>query len=99
LDMEKHVQLQGRLTQDGASIGKLFHGLPKERRHQLSNDLAPGHILESMLGEERDPAAWQSNARLGDDFDALSPEKQNRRLLKRELEVLAKSGTDLEKTT
>ncbi|RYZ10383.1 MAG: hypothetical protein EOO24_09315 [Comamonadaceae bacterium] len=98
-DMQTYVQLQGRLIERSNLASLRLQALPGPERDRIALEMRAGSILPAVYGSPgRD---WFQAAGLGDRtaFDALSPAKQARRLMKREVEVIARHATDMEKSS
>ncbi len=99
LDMQKLRELRGTLVQDASLVMERVLSLPAGKREVLVHELSGTHVLDEIFQlEDGRPGEWKALAGLGEHFDQLGAGKQARRLIRREMEVIVKSATDLEKT-
>jgi len=96
LDMGKLIEIQSNMVVDSSVIANRYYSLPKMAQNALFEILADHHMLVQLFGDS--PVGWQREAGLPDDFERLPKEEQHRLLVEREIGVLMKIGTDLEKT-
>ncbi len=96
LDMGKLSELQSNMVADSSVIANRYYSLPKMAQNALFEILADHHMLAQLFGDS--PVGWQREAGLPEGFERLPKEEQHRLLVEREIGVLMKIGTDLEKT-
>lgn len=111
---QKMMELRLELLQDWVTIGALYNAVSPAVRAQIDEALAPDHVLDEVLGEDGwwqglglpDPAPVLSAAQGTTDEDqpmaayVLSlPPGQREAIMRLEIAIGIKAGTDAEKTT
>ena len=97
LQIEKLQQLHSQLLEHASVITERLLNLPAEVRADLIRRLIPGHMLQVFY----DSDDWQTLAGLQQregEFTRLNEDERAQRIIRCELELLMKAGTDLEKT-
>lgn len=98
LDIEKLQQLRSNLLQDASVMMERLLNLPATVREPLIMQLIPGHILEDFYHSDD----WLIQAGLQPQEGEFARQPQAGRaeqIIRCELELMMKAGTDLEKTT
>ncbi|WP_437611101.1 hypothetical protein [Erwinia sp. V71] len=95
LDLEKLPQLHSQMLQHASVMMERMLNMPAGERDKLIQQLSPGHILEEFYCSDQ----WPTLAGLqqSGEFDRLNNAERARRVVRCELELLNKAGTDLEK--
>ncbi|EPG9313375.1 hypothetical protein I9Y15_004442 [Serratia marcescens] len=96
LEMGKLIELQSNMLAGSATIANRYYALPDEAQRELIKAQASTELLEQVFGHGQD--GWELEAGLPTDFYTRSVEVQQQLLVEREIGVLMKIGTDLEKT-
>lgn len=97
LQIEKLQQLHSQLLEHASVITERLLNLPAEVRAGLIRRLSPGHMLQAFYDSDDWPTLAGLQQREGE-FARLSEEERAQRIIRCELELLMKAGTDLEKT-
>lgn len=94
-DAEKVIQLMGGLVQDASTLEAQYHALPVEMAGAVRQKLHATHVLRQLFPEGD---SWIGCAGLPDNLHSLDAGLQAELIVRREIEILHKAGTDQEKT-
>ncbi|KWN21993.1 hypothetical protein WT83_04780 [Burkholderia territorii] len=95
---EQLAAMLSGLLEHACVLEERYYNLPEAERQTLNQRLAPHHILAVLFGTgEPGDTSWIARACLPENLLTLPAQEQQELIVSRELEVLHKYGTDLEK--